>query len=440
MRLAPQPFRVLALLVRRAGELVTREEIQAAVWADGTTVEFDQGLNYCIRQIRLALNEDAKEPQYIDTVPKRGYRFVAKLVPVEVALNEAASPTEEPVRATRRWAIGATLALGALGAAWLFRRPARRLPKSAEAVKKYRVAEVLSNTWEAAKIEDAAKLYREIIGAEPDFADAYASLANALIMLAQVGETRQEALEEAEKLALKAASMDDGLALAHAALGHCYWLQWQFARAGAEFMKAVDADPDSPEANQLYSLYLASTRRAGEALQRGRRAAEIQPTSGLMQHSLAVVYLHTGHYGDAVQQELHTLKIYRHWPTAYQVLVRASVASQNVKEAGGYVDEWERFAPGAQGFPLWRAYWLARTGHILEARSAFDAWAARPNNGGGLAAPAVLVALGDHAGALARIEVLATKRATQWIRTAPELQPLHSDPHFQELLTRVGWP
>lgn len=78
LSLQPQPFRVLHLLASRSGELVTREELRQALWADGTTVDFDQGLNYCIRQIRAVLGESAGEPRYIETLPKRGYRFTAQ--------------------------------------------------------------------------------------------------------------------------------------------------------------------------------------------------------------------------------------------------------------------------------------------------------------------------------------------------------------------------
>jgi Tol biopolymer transport system component/DNA-binding winged helix-turn-helix (wHTH) protein len=80
VRLQPQPARVLVLLTRRAGSLVTREEIQRELWHHQSQVDFDQGLNYCIRQIRLALKDNADEPAYIETIPRRGYRFRA---PVE---------------------------------------------------------------------------------------------------------------------------------------------------------------------------------------------------------------------------------------------------------------------------------------------------------------------------------------------------------------------
>jgi len=77
IKLQPQPFKVLVLLASRAGELVPRDEIQKQVWTDDTFVDFDQGLNYCIRQIRSALCDDAETPRFIETVPRRGYRFLS---------------------------------------------------------------------------------------------------------------------------------------------------------------------------------------------------------------------------------------------------------------------------------------------------------------------------------------------------------------------------
>jgi DNA-binding winged helix-turn-helix (wHTH) protein len=77
--LEPQPAKVLAMLASRPGALVTRDELRAAVWPDGTHVEFDQGLNYCIRQVRAALGDTARRPVFIETVARRGYRFLPRV-------------------------------------------------------------------------------------------------------------------------------------------------------------------------------------------------------------------------------------------------------------------------------------------------------------------------------------------------------------------------
>jgi DNA-binding winged helix-turn-helix (wHTH) protein/tetratricopeptide (TPR) repeat protein/TolB-like protein len=80
VRLQPQPAKILALLVRRRGETVTRDEIIEEVWGSETFVDYEGGLNFAIRQIRNALGDDAECPLYVETVPKRGYRFVAPVV------------------------------------------------------------------------------------------------------------------------------------------------------------------------------------------------------------------------------------------------------------------------------------------------------------------------------------------------------------------------
>ena len=85
IKLPPQPVKVLALLATRAGVAVTREEIQKEIWGDETYVDFDHGLNQCIKQIRTALNDNPDKPLYVETLPRRGYRFLAPVVSKTVA-------------------------------------------------------------------------------------------------------------------------------------------------------------------------------------------------------------------------------------------------------------------------------------------------------------------------------------------------------------------
>src|SRR5260370_23982833 len=93
IRLQPQPTLILTLLASRPGGLVTREEIQQRIWGTETFVDFDTGLNSAIRQIRHALKDDTGTPRFIETVPRRGYRFLA---PLEKAGNIGSGPTTQP--------------------------------------------------------------------------------------------------------------------------------------------------------------------------------------------------------------------------------------------------------------------------------------------------------------------------------------------------------
>jgi eukaryotic-like serine/threonine-protein kinase len=76
LKIQPQPLRMLELLVTRAPEVVTREELSDSVWGNGVNVDLEQSLNFCVRQIRSVLNDSASNPKFIDTLPKQGYRFI----------------------------------------------------------------------------------------------------------------------------------------------------------------------------------------------------------------------------------------------------------------------------------------------------------------------------------------------------------------------------
>src|ERR1700677_4149230 len=89
LRLQEQPFRVLAMLAERPGEIVTREQLQERIWGNAF-VDFDQSLNKAVNRVREALNDNAGTPQYVETVPRRGYRFIAPVA--EIPATEAPAP------------------------------------------------------------------------------------------------------------------------------------------------------------------------------------------------------------------------------------------------------------------------------------------------------------------------------------------------------------
>jgi len=95
IKLQIQPFQVLTMLLERAGEVVTREEMQKRLWPADTFVDFDHSLNTAVKKLRLALGDDKKKPRFVETLPKRGYRF---LVAVKVP-NAAAAASKAGVSA-----------------------------------------------------------------------------------------------------------------------------------------------------------------------------------------------------------------------------------------------------------------------------------------------------------------------------------------------------
>ena len=125
IKLQQQPFRVLALLLEHPGEVVTREDLRQAIWPAGTFVEFDVGVDAAIHKLRTALGDSAENPRLLETLPRRGYRFIAT---VDGAVAEEASTTVSHAvpgwsRALRRRALGAIVVVGVVvGAAILARR------------------------------------------------------------------------------------------------------------------------------------------------------------------------------------------------------------------------------------------------------------------------------------------------------------------------------
>ncbi len=99
VRLQDQPLSVLAVLLEKPGELVTREELRDRVWPQGMFVEFDHALNTAVKKIRAALNDDADAPRFVETVPRRGYRFIA---PVDSAWNGESNGRAETAAAPKR--------------------------------------------------------------------------------------------------------------------------------------------------------------------------------------------------------------------------------------------------------------------------------------------------------------------------------------------------
>jgi TolB-like protein/DNA-binding winged helix-turn-helix (wHTH) protein/Flp pilus assembly protein TadD len=102
VRLQEQPFQVLAMLLEHPGQVVTREELQKKIWPADMFVDFDHGLNKAINKIRDALGDSAESPRFVETVARRGYRFLAEVRPVDIPVRGPEPPVEAPSQAKRR--------------------------------------------------------------------------------------------------------------------------------------------------------------------------------------------------------------------------------------------------------------------------------------------------------------------------------------------------
>jgi len=138
LKLQPQPAKILSILVGRPGEIVTRQELANQVWGSDTYVDFEHGLNFAIRQIRSVLEDDPGHPRFVETIPKRGYRFIGPVIN-HVAQEPVQLPIATPVKLphsqearvrTRLVYLGMAIAAVVLIAVtWVYLRP--RLSRTA---------------------------------------------------------------------------------------------------------------------------------------------------------------------------------------------------------------------------------------------------------------------------------------------------------------------
>jgi DNA-binding winged helix-turn-helix (wHTH) protein len=141
LRLAQQPLQLLAALVERPGEIVTREELRQRLWTSDVFVDFEHGLNKSMQKLREALGDSASSPRYIETIPRVGYRFIAPVrnLPIPPPLNgdspvkrpdsPPAPPMPAPAKRAWRWmaAAVAVVVIGAATALYMWRRPGPRI-------------------------------------------------------------------------------------------------------------------------------------------------------------------------------------------------------------------------------------------------------------------------------------------------------------------------
>jgi DNA-binding winged helix-turn-helix (wHTH) protein/Flp pilus assembly protein TadD len=387
--LAPQPFRLLLALATRPGEVVTREELRREIWGDSTFVDFERGLNFCVLQARTALGDDAKSPAYIETLPRRGYRFVAAVEVERVAV---------PRKPALRWlgAAAAALLIAIVAIAWQRNASARMAgdqltPRSTAAREAY---------LRGRQQKDVAEL-RKAIRLEPTFALAHVALAQAVHMQA-MGELvdARVAGNEIKRAADTALRLAPSLSQSHdIAAMHAFWYAWDWAAAEASYQRAIRLNPNEPGALHDHGWLLITRGRFDEGIAEIRRAQELDPLSPRATVHVAWAYIYTRRYDDAMREAR-----------------RALALDPQFREATGCLADAEGLSAGR---PL----------------------AHPPSNARDPYAAAVYAALlGDREAALAQLTKARDTRNISFPLAGvdPKLDELNGDPRFEELLASAG--
>lgn len=313
-RLQQQPLAVLLALLERPGELVAREALIARLWPRGV-VDFDTALNSAVRRLRTALADHAELPRYIETIPRRGYRFIGTLDgPPLVALEGAARPAgraREPRWIDRRWlAAAAALALLAAGvAADRLVEGARKvdrvaatttMPVPAEARDRFLLAEHLFQRRGAGDLDRAMQQYEAALAAKPDYAEALAGMAAVYWVQTVEGLIDpQLGLSRLRDAAERALALDPGMAQAHLRLSQYRAVVGDHNESAWHANMAAALKPDDPLVLAFAASRAASDGRLDEAISLQRRALEREPLSGIARYNLASLLLLDGRIEEA---------------------------------------------------------------------------------------------------------------------------------------------
>lgn len=315
VRLQGQPVQVLEALLERPGELVTREQLIARLWPGGVIVDFDTALNSAMRRLRTALDDHADHPRYIETIPRRGYRFIGKLDPLLPGTEAGPLPTaaRSPRLAWMGLAAGVVLTLAGLGTWRAASEPeAPAVPPAARNAVADAPAAVLEHCERAryffgrrgeGDTARALALFQEAVRIMPTHAPAWAGIASTRwIDTMEERTTREAGLPQVRAAAERALSLDPANGEALLRLANYHRAMGDRAAAEIAINRAAEVAPNDPLLLAFQSDRARAAGRLDEALELQRRAVQHDPLAVAPRHNLVVLLFVVGRYEEARTQ------------------------------------------------------------------------------------------------------------------------------------------
>ena len=459
LKLRPQPFQILNELLGKPGELVTREQLRDKLWSSETFVDFEQSLNTSVKELRAVIGDSATEPQYIETVPRLGYRFIA---PVQAA--HAAAPNGDsaasvlariPTKKNRAWprlwaaALVAAALLTVVGymkfATSVFGHSAKahRSPNPA-AVDSYLRGRAMLDAHNTSDIGRALAQFQEAIREDPDFAPPYAALGRMYWLLTSYGVDLSETLPLMKSASDKALELDDHLADGHAVRGLVLlYLQNDWHGAEAEFHRALELNPGESAAHDYYATaFLLHAGRMQESIAESQRAAELDPLSVHFASDLGSIYYYARKYSESEAQLRRVLQVDPNLPSAKWALMKLYEQQQRWPEASA---QFQEVLAGVNNEPVLSGNADART--VLSPQKY---WSARIEMQQAIVKDiadycdlAIAYArAGEKEKALATLELAATKNnpALKDLNIEPAYDSIRNESRFQQLVARMNFP
>lgn len=474
IRLTPKAFDVLAFLLANGGHLVGKDELMNAVWPDAFIEEVN--LPRTIYTLRKALGEGENGNKFIETVPTKGYRFVAEVMETSgngrtVRVAESVSDTDKPdengssinilesqngnSRAfspkrkewpRRRVFVILTILLLATGAGAVFLllnrsrmtnavvKDLRPYTSSGEAYQHYQQGRFFVERRHKGDYEEALKSFEKAIELDPDYSDAYAGLADVKVVRFW-GSGTHEDISQARTAVRRAIELDDSNSYAHTIL--CRILttyDWDHAEAEKECRRAVELNPNDHEAQKELAFFLNSLGREAEALEAMDEAIALAPTS-FNKRSRGLILYHSRRYDEAIAQ----FEQVEETDPAYGETSRWLSRAYEMKKDDANALEWylryiqysgaapEEIAEIRKDFAL--GGWPAVRPHMIESPQI-----------GTIFRAGTFAQMGEKDRAFETLEDMFKRRAIMLVTLArePALDPIRDDPRYHDLLKRIG--
>jgi TolB-like protein/DNA-binding winged helix-turn-helix (wHTH) protein/Flp pilus assembly protein TadD len=321
-------------------------------------------------------------------------------------------------------------------------RLARRASVKPEAYEAYLKGRYFWSKRTAESLRTSIDYYQQAIAADPQFAAAYAGLADTYSIIGSDVMPASVASEKARAAAMKAVELDPSLAEGHAALAlvHFYY-DWNWNEAESECRRAIELNPNYATAHSWYSLYLGAMGRKAEALIEAQRARELDPLSPSVGIRLAGAYLATGQYDQALQELTKTLELDPAFSSAHEVRAKILESMGQLKDSMAEYQKAVDMAPVAPNLAA-LAHGYALSGQRDQALVLLQKLQSRQKQD--YVSPyelaAIYTGLGDRDRALFLLEQAYRERDSRmpFLLVDTWMKPLHSEPRFQALVSKLG--
>jgi TolB-like protein/Tfp pilus assembly protein PilF len=299
--------------------------------------------------------------------------------------------------------------------------------------------------WNKAGFVSASHYFEEAITKDPQYAPAYAGLADYYTFSAFMERPLgiQETMEKAKQLAGKALQLDDGLAEAHIATANVLFRHdWNWAEAEKEFRRGIELNPHAPSSYLCYAMYLGVSGRQEEAIAAAKRAIELDPFSALAYSDLGVVLEWAGRTDEAEEQERKAIALDPFFPQPHLVLANVYERLSRYEHAIGEhleSDTLEGIDPATVA-SFKQAYMNSGVSGYRRKRLEWEKQRVSSGKANYFRIAKLYADLGDKNAALQSLEQAYQERSHMMpnIKVAVELRPLHGDPRFDDLVRRVG--